>query len=636
MLARRRPRSRTSRPGPRSLRLSIARLTEAVANPPTIDRRRALARTERMDAMTMIVSSAEHLARPGERRRGGFNDWTIAGRNLHRTAPRLARIVDVIAPPKITAALHAARVVAGLALLAPTSPRTRTAADATILASTVLLHPRSLYGTDGTDQVAFLVTANTTLARLGRHPALVDTALWAIALQATISYAASGWVKVTSETWRSGRALTGVARTQTYGDAAAFKVLSYSPRATQVVAVGVLGMECLFPLIYLRGGRWAHPWLSATLVFHLANARIMGLGRFVWAFGSMHPAVLYTADRRNRHVRDDTLPKLTAAMGAVALVAGAIDQARRRKRVTAVHPGEQRLRTRLGNELVYSIRGHDDGEGPIVVLEAGLLASPRLWAATAVPVARRYPVVSYARAGYGASTYQGTTDFTLDQSADDLVDLIAAVSGGGTRPVVLAGHSLGGWIALKAAARAPHLVAALGLVDSSHPAELQRSSRQAAGEKSVTLGLQMVHPSLAAGLGWLLVALEYRLPDGEHERYDDEYRDPGLWRAGLREWRSVQKEFWEFDGQLPALRCPVLVLTAEQTHKLDPTQVELHEELATLGTEAEQEMVAGVDHMGIVTNPEAAAKVAEHLVALADRLAGREAAILHKEAEHAG
>jgi pimeloyl-ACP methyl ester carboxylesterase len=615
--------------------LSAARLAEAVANPRPIDRQRALVRTERMDAMTMIISSAEHLARPGERRRGGFNDWHIAGRNLHRTAPRLARVVDIIAPPKITAALHAARVTAGLTLLAPTRPRVRTLADATILGSTVLLHPRSLYGTDGTDQVAFLVTANATLARLGRHPALVDTALWAIALQASISYAASGWVKVTSETWRSGRALTGVTRTQTYGDATAFKALSYSPRATQVVAVSVLAMECLFPLIYLRGGRWAHPWLRTTLLFHLANARIMGLGRFVWAFGSMHPAVLYTADARNRTGRDDTLPKLTAAMGVAALIVGVADQSRRRKRVTTLAPGEQLLRTLLGNELVYSRRGTDDGTSPIVVLESGLLASPRLWAATAVPLARHYPVVTYSRAGYGASVRGAATPYTLDQSADDLVDLIDAISDAGTRPVVLAGHSLGGWIAIKVAARAPHLVAALALVDSSHPAELQRSSRQAAGEKSITLGLQMVHPSLAAGLGWLLVAPEYRLPEGEHERYEDEYRDTGLWRAGLREWRSVQREFWEFDGQLPALRCPLVVLTAEQTHKLDPTQVELHDELARLGTTAEQDIVPGVDHMGIVTNPTAAAKIAGHLVALADRLADSGAGIA-RGVNHAG
>ncbi|WP_205695530.1 alpha/beta fold hydrolase [Conexibacter sp. SYSU D00693] len=596
----------------------MADVVRRILEPAPMTRERTLGRMERLDAVTQIVSSAEHLARPQDRTHGGFNDWDVARRKLHSVAPRTAKVVDVVARPAVTKALHLARIGAGLALLAPTGRRTRTLADATIVATSGLLHPRAHYGTDGTDQVGFLVSSATALARgLHRRPALVDSVLWSVALQATLSYAASGWVKVASETWRSGRALPAVTRTRTYGDRDMHRLLTRFPRTSRVLATSVLGMECLFPSVFLWGGRVAPAWLHGTAAFHLVNARVMGLGRFVWAFGSMHPAVLYTTDRRNRGLRDDTLPKVTAALGAGALAAGFAAQAQRRKRVLRVAADEEVLTTRLGNELVLRRTGPADAQGPVVVLEHGLLSTPQLWRWTADALEGRHQVVTYARAGYGASRRHAPDPYDVQQSVDDLVDVCRHVGEG--RGVVVAGHSLGGWIGMRAALRDPELVRGLALVDSSHPGELERSSRQAKGRRRVTDNLKMVAPSLSLGLGGLVEDPDYTLPEAVRGRFLDEYRDARMWAAGLREWTATEREFEAFDGHLPELDLPLLVLTAQHTATLDPVQLDLHRELAGLSGDCRHEQVAGVGHEGIVCDERAATEVAGHLADLVRR-----------------
>ena len=68
-----------------------------VLAPKPPDRSTALSRMERIAAVTHLIASLEYLARPGDRRRGGFNDWDISGRTFHAAAPRLGRVLDVVA-----------------------------------------------------------------------------------------------------------------------------------------------------------------------------------------------------------------------------------------------------------------------------------------------------------------------------------------------------------------------------------------------------------------------------------------------------------------------------------------------------------------------------------------------------------
>jgi pimeloyl-ACP methyl ester carboxylesterase len=81
-------------------------------------------------------------------------------------------------------------------------------------------------------------------------------------------------------------------------------------------------------------------------------------------------------------------------------------------------------------------------------------------------------VIVYDRAGLGWSDAPPIGRRTADDMARELHDLLAAA--GVTRPVVLAGHSFGGIIARRYAARYPGDVAGLVLIDSSHEDQVRR------------------------------------------------------------------------------------------------------------------------------------------------------------------
>ncbi|MFI7351551.1 hypothetical protein ACIBSR_35495 [Streptomyces sp. NPDC049936] len=113
-----------------------------------------------------------------------------------------------------------------------------------------------------------------------------------------MAYGVSGYAKLPSEVWRSGEALTGVLRTESYGDEKAYKIAKKHPALAKAAAHAVLTLECSFPIVFMAKGKLALPMLACMGTFHLVNARVMGLGRFVWAFGGTYPAILYAVQSR--------------------------------------------------------------------------------------------------------------------------------------------------------------------------------------------------------------------------------------------------------------------------------------------------------------------------------------------------
>lgn len=583
---------------------------------------------ERMSAVTHLLSSLEYLARGRDRRRGGLNDWEVSRRAFHARWPRLSRPLDLLADRRATAAIHLARLPAALILMGPGHRRLRLAANAGLAGTSLALYPRHHYGTDGSDQVSFLVQSMATLARASeRRPRLVDACLWFAAMQSALSYAVSGWVKLASPTWRSGEALPLVMRTRTYGDRRTWDRLRRHPRAARVLGTTVLAMECLFPVAFLARGRLAPAMVSSAAAFHVGNARVMGLGRFVWSFLSMHPAVLYAssprvAPRAGGPPRDDTLPALTGGLMALGLGAATAAQARRRSTVRRPRPGGGEVRTSSGATLAYRSQGHDDGRSPVVVLESGLLATEEHWGWIARGLAPHLPTITYQRAGYGSSSSPRRGDYRLEVAVDDLVDVVDHVAPG--RPVVLVGHSLGGYLALRAAPRLSGRLLGIGLLDSAHPAEMERSSRQGKGQEALSASLRLMPASLHLGLGALLERPDWvdQLPADLQPGALAQYRDPRLWSAGRREWLATLEDFGAREGRLPDIEVPLLVMTTERTATRDPVQHQLHQEMAAAAPEAGHHVISGADHDGVLSDRRFAGQVVDLTAGFVDRLAG--------------
>lgn len=118
-----------------------------------------------------------------------------------------------------------------------------------------------------------------------------------------------------------------------------------------------------------------------------------------------------------------------------------------------------------GTVLAVLERGPEDAAATVILIH-GWTQDHTSWEDVAVLLAEEHRVLSYDARGHGRSDAGPKGSGTVEQLADDLVELIGQLVP--TGPVVLAGHSLGGPILLALAERHPDLmherVAGLALV----------------------------------------------------------------------------------------------------------------------------------------------------------------------------
>jgi 3-oxoadipate enol-lactonase len=107
------------------------------------------------------------------------------------------------------------------------------------------------------------------------------------------------------------------------------------------------------------------------------------------------------------------------------------------------------------------------GKGPAVLFAHGLLYSCRMWDAQVAALRSRFRCISFDFRGQGQSEVaQGGYD--MDNLAMDAEALIRAL---GVAPVHFVGHSMGGFVGMRVAARHPELLQSLSLLDTSADAE---------------------------------------------------------------------------------------------------------------------------------------------------------------------
>ncbi|MDG9703533.1 alpha/beta fold hydrolase [Streptomyces sp. DH37] len=543
--------------------------------------------------------------------------------------PAVQKLTDAVSGRRTTLALHATRVACGLGMLLPGNSRWRAAGSLYLGATTTLLQARHRYGSDGSDQVATQVQAVTGLARLSNSPQVKDALMWYLAIQANMSYAASGWVKMAGTKWRDGSALPGVMRTRTYGFEHAYRLTQRYPRASRAAQHAVLAMECLFPVVYLAGGRLTRPMLGAAGGFHVVNAFVMGLGRFMTAFPAMHPMVAYTAAPRTLPAvagRDDRMVRTALALLAGGVTGAAVLATQRRARVMAGWPMSRTVTTRCGNVLEYDVGGKDLADRPVLVFNHGLASTSEhfAWIVERLAFDLGQPVVTYARAGYGPSRRVRNAPYTLRESVDDLEDLIRQALPDGRR-VVLVGHSLGAELNRRTVERLGDRVAGVVYLDPTHPGQLVRSSRQRKGSELFTESLKDMARWTRLGTGALMSRPRWvqDLPYPYREKVFALYTDSRLWTAAAREWEAVHGEFRDFDADLEPVPAPGLVVAAQVTVDIDPDQLLMYHDIARAHREAgrhgEVTVVERAGHDTILSDARHARTAADLIAAFVER-----------------
>jgi len=155
----------------------------------------------------------------------------------------------------------------------------------------LLLHRYQGAYNGGADKMGLLISFCLVLSQL-----TPELALGYLAVQLILSYLVSGWVKLTSPDWRSGRALRDVFAFSTYPVSEALRNLAKQQRLLLVGAWAVMLLEVLFPLALL-GRATLIAALCLTASFHLANACLFGLNRFLWIWLATYPSILWLQAR---------------------------------------------------------------------------------------------------------------------------------------------------------------------------------------------------------------------------------------------------------------------------------------------------------------------------------------------------
>ncbi len=254
-------------------------------------RGRALDLVDRLAAVSTLIASLELLARPRVYEDANLMSWRV-GQLRSRWLLRgpIGRVLAHLLAYRMFRALLVVRAVCSSGLiLGAVRGRGARAVRTTLAVSSFPVTLRSPYGWDGADQMS----AITFLASAARSwlPEIEPAVQRFFAFQLCLSYFASGAAKANSVEWRSGRALTGIASTEMYGNKALHEWLRRNPSVTVAAARGVIAAECAFPLVLVAPRRLRQLILTGGVLFHAAVAKTMGLNTFFWSFVALYPAL---------------------------------------------------------------------------------------------------------------------------------------------------------------------------------------------------------------------------------------------------------------------------------------------------------------------------------------------------------
>ncbi len=234
----------------------------------------------------------------------GIWRWSILKREYGRLAPVFGLLLgDRIWPWLIALQVGLAAVLLDLPLV----PGREVSPVPLLLSGVVLLGSMRFRGTfnGGSDCMTLVVLLSVAGSHLaGLSDTACRVALGYIALQAVLSYAVAGWVKLREPAWRNGSALPMFLSLPQHAVPAwvgrLFSNRSVARLAGWGVIAGELGLAMVTTLLAVWPGR--HPdglaaaglgLLALGMLFHLANAWVLGLNRFFWAWLATYPAIAY-------------------------------------------------------------------------------------------------------------------------------------------------------------------------------------------------------------------------------------------------------------------------------------------------------------------------------------------------------
>jgi len=262
------------------------------------------------------------------------------------------------------------------------------------------------------------------------------------------------------------------------------------------------------------------------------------------------------------------------------------------------------------------------GEGsPTVVLEAGLGSLSSQWAWVQPGIAAFTRVCAYDRAGLG---WSGSAPGPRDAMtiAADLKALLEAT--GQPPPYLLVGHSLGGLFARVFAGRYPASVAGLVLIDPT-PLDLEIGWSARFSAALMTAALPILFRMGVQPLRAQMQSLGLDLPAAARQDLIGAYGSLAHLEAFRDEYRAMDKTNAQARASLLPHDLPVVALSADlpmapsQGDMVKTAQAE-HARFAAGFAEGRHRVIAGSNHLSLVTDPKNAVQIVDEVHRLVDQV----------------
>lgn len=254
-------------------------------------------------------------------------------------------------------------------------------------------------------------------------------------------------------------------------------------------------------------------------------------------------------------------------------------------------------------------RAHDRSGGLPVVLLHAFPFDARTWDEVAAALPPERPVLALDLPGHGAAEGLTPAEPSLEAVADSVAASLAEV---GVGRAVVAGLSMGGYVALALAERHPGLVAGLGLLDTrstadSDDARANRLRVAAVVEQEGTVG--EVRPMAGAVLGSTSRATRPEVVERVAAWVEEQPPAGVAWSQRAMAARPDRT------AVLAGYPGPVLVLVGEED---TITPVADAERMRSVAADAELVVVPRAGHLSAVERPEPVAQALERLTLRAD------------------
>lgn len=165
-----------------------------------------------------------------------------------------------------------------------------------MLAGIFMLHRYQGPYNGGSDRMSLLILFCLGMVHLAPSDYWKEVAFGYLAIQLVLSYFISGLVKIVNPEWRNGRALNDVFLFSTYPVSDSLRSLSNYPRLLFIMSWNVMLFELLFPVLLLSVNSLIVA-LAVASSFHLANACLFGLNRFLWVWVAAFPSLIWFQSR---------------------------------------------------------------------------------------------------------------------------------------------------------------------------------------------------------------------------------------------------------------------------------------------------------------------------------------------------